>query len=382
MEGTQRRLFDCPVDLGRQREDYLRLALARGVGPQTLSRLLAAFGHPTEVLACSCDQLRRLPGVGPKLIDSLREAKSSDLAPRVIEHSQQHNVRLLIPGDEEYPRLLAELPDPPPLLLVKGRLQAEDQLAIGVVGTRHASPYGLQQAERFTRALSMAGLTIVSGLARGIDRVAHQTALDHHGRTLAFLGSSVTDIYPAEHVRLAESIVSSGGALISETHPFAQPKSGVFPQRNRLISGMSLGVLVIEAAQRSGALITARHACDQGRDVFALPGPVNSRTSAGCHRLIRDGATLVHEPLEILDQLGPLVDTAHIGDGQAVRHATELTLNDQEKAVLYAIDINATDLDQVIIHSRLPASRVLSTLSVLEMRGLIRRHGGRSVSRK
>jgi DNA processing protein len=200
------------------------------------------------------------------------------------------------------------------------------------------------------------------------------------GRTIAFLGSSVTDIYPPEHEELANE-VAQRGALISETHPFSKPKAGVFPQRNRLISGMSLGVVVVEAADRSGSLITASHAGEQGRDLFAIPGPVNSRMSRGCNRLIRDGAILVQDAQDILEHLGPLVDHAEISPDRVIHHPAELQLNPQEQQVLQAIEAIPTDLDQVIVRSGLAPSRTLSTISALEMRGIIRRTGARTVQR-
>jgi DNA processing protein len=195
-------------------------------------------------------------------------------------------------GSAGYPQPLDEIPDPPPLLFVHGALQAADALAVAIVGSRHATHYGLTQAERLAGSLARAGFTIVSGLARGIDAAAHRGALAAGGRTLAVLGSGVLNIYPPEHQELAVQIRSQG-AVLSEAPPHSNPLSGAFPQRNRIISGLALGVIVVEASARSGALITARHAMEQGRDVFAVPGRVDSRNSHGCHRLIRDGAKLV-----------------------------------------------------------------------------------------
>ena len=236
-------------------------------------------------------------------------------------------------------------------------------------------------AERLSKSLARYGITIVSGLARGIDAICHRGAIDSNGRTIAVLGSSVTDIYPPEHKELAEQVVEHG-VLLSETHPFSKPKAGVFPQRNRLISGLSLGTIVVEAADRSGSLITARHAGEQGRDLFAVPGPATSRMSRGCNQLIRDGAILIQDAEDVIEHLGPLVEKAALGDGNVVHHPTELQLNEIENAVLQAIDSMPTDVDQVIAVSKLPVPRVLSTLSVLEMRGLIKRLSGRTVVRR
>jgi DNA processing protein len=363
-----------------KRRDYLRLALVYGVGPRLMASLLNYFESPTEVLAASRTQLNEVARVGPKLADAICNARHDDLVDRVIEHSKNHGVRILIPEDDEFPSLLKEIADPPLLLFIRGELKPEDQLSIGIVGTRHPTQYGRVVTEGLARSLSRAGLTIVSGLARGIDGYAHRAALETGGRTIAFLGSSVTDVYPSEHGELADEIVSHG-AVISETDPFSKPKPGVFPQRNRLISGISLGVIVVEAAQRSGALITATHAGEQGRDMFAVPGPVNSRMSQGCNRLIRDGAILIQDAQDVLDHLGPLFESAQIAPDKVIRNPVELKLNEQEQSVLQAIETIPSDIDEVISRCGLSVSRVLSTISALEMRGLIRRVGGRSVQR-
>ena len=240
--------------------------------------------------------------------------------------------------------------------------------------------YGLRQAERLAGSLARAGLTIVSGLARGIDAAAHRGALAAGGRTIGVLASGVLNIYPPEHDKLAAEVAACG-ALLSEQPARSAPLAGTFPQRNRLISGLSLGVIVVEAAERSGALITARHAMEQGREVFAVPGNADSRASRGCHRLIRDGAKLIETADDVLEELGPLVEAAPGGDGQVVHHPAELLLNETERQVLAAIASEATQVDQVVTASGLPAASVLATLSVLEIRHLVRRLSGSTVVR-
>jgi DNA processing protein len=365
------------------RDAFLKLALVNGVGPKLLALLLTHFGSATDTLKATLSQLGKVPRIGPKLSTLIRDASASasDLAERVKSHCNEHQVRILLPGDEEFPRLLSELEDPPVLLFVRGQFTRADQLSIGMVGTRHCTTYGRTMAERISKSLARYGITIVSGLARGIDAVCHRGAMDVEGRTIAVLGSSVTDIYPPEHADLAEQVIQHG-ALISETHPFAKPKAGVFPQRNRIISGLSLGVIVVEAADRSGSLITARHAGDQGRDLFAVPGQATSRMSRGCNQLIRDGAILIQDAEDVIEHLGPLVEKAKLSDDKTVHHPAELQLNELEQAVLQAIDDSPTDIDQVIINSKLPVPRVLSILSVLEMRGLIKRPSGSTVVRR
>jgi DNA processing protein len=289
-------------------------------------------------------------------------------------------VAILLDTDERYPALLRQIPDPPGVLFVHGELQPPDGMAIAIVGTRHPTQYGLRQAERLAGSLARAGLTVVSGLARGIDGAAHRGALAAGGRSIAVLASGVLNIYPPEHAELAAEIAARG-ALVSESPPRFEPLAGNFPQRNRIISGLSLGVIVVEAGEASGALITARHAMEQGREVFAVPGRIDDRSSRGCHRLIRDGAKLVGSPEDVLDELGPLFRPTPREDGQVVRHPAELLLNEQEQQVLAAIGGEATSIDAIVAATRLAVSQVLSTISVLEMRRVIRRLSGTSVAR-
>lgn len=359
--------------------DMLRLTMISGVGPRTRKALLERFGSARGVLAASGSDLKEVEGVGPKLATKILMADELDVEGE-IAICQKHGIRIIVESDPAYPRALKEIHDPPGVLFVRGELLPRDALSIGIVGTRHATPYGLRQAERLAASLARAGLTIVSGLARGVDGAAHRGALSAGGRTLAVLASGVLSIYPPEHAKLADE-VAADGALVSESPPRAEPMAGQFPQRNRLISGVSLGTIVIEAAERSGALITARHAMEQGRDVFALPGSVENRASRGCHRLLRDGATLVESADDVLEALGPLVEAAPRDDGPAIRHPAELLLNDAEQQVLAAVGAEATLIDQVVAASGLPVPCVLATLSVLEMRRLVRRLSGTMVVR-
>jgi DNA processing protein len=360
---------------------YLTLTLVPGLGPKTMARLLAHFGSPQNVLKGTLRELGEVERIGPKLATAIHDAARSDLTDQVLDHCRDHEIDLLYPNDTRFPTLLREIANPPLLLYAKGSFSKSDALAIAMVGTRHATHYGRTMADRLARGLVAFGATIVSGLARGIDGVCHEAALTSGGRTIAVLGSSIADIYPPEHRKLAERICEQG-LLLSETHPFAKPKAGVFPQRNRIISGISLGVIVIEAADRSGSLITATHAGEQGRDVFAVPGPVTSRTSRGCNQLIRDGAILVQDAEDIVQHLGPLSERVKTSSGLEVHTPAEMQLNSMEQAVLSAIDSQATDIDLVITRSGFPVPRVLSTLSVLELRGWIIRTGGRSVARR
>ncbi len=368
-----------PADEGRLRNN-LRLAMVSGVGPRIRQALLDRFGNAEEVFAAPMDRLREVPGVGPKLARAITFAQREIDVDAQIRLCREKQVQIVVDDEDSYPATLKEIDDPPGVLFVRGNLRPDDRLAVAIVGTRHATHYGLRQAERLAMGLARAGMTVVSGLARGIDAAAHRGALAGGGRTLAVLGSGVLNIYPPEHDVLAGEILDRG-ALISEAPPEAAPRTGCFPQRNRIISGLALGVVIVEAGIRSGALITARLATEQNREVFAVPGRVDDRTAQGCHRLLRDGAALVESVDDILEHLGPLAHPAPRPDGTEVRHPAELQLNEFEQKVLGAVDTDPTSVDQLVVKTGLPVARILATLSVLEMRRLIRRLTGTTVAR-
>ncbi len=376
-------LDDPPPDEPQAEDDVadvLLLSLVSGIGPRLRQALLERFGTARAVLAAPASLLRTVPGIGMKLAGALTQARQQIDVAAEIALCRERQIAIVSPRDPAYPRSLREIVDPPGVLFVRGALAPRDALAVAIVGARHATRYGLAQAERLAASLSRAGLTIVSGLARGIDGAAHRGALSAGGRTIAVLGSGVLNIYPPEHQELAQQVMAQG-AVVSEAPVRAAPMSGMFPQRNRLISGMTLGVIVVEAARQSGALITARHATEQGREVFAVPGRVDSRMSHGCHQLLRDGAKLVESPEDVLEELGPLVAAAPRDDGPPVRHPAELLLNEVEQAVLAAIGDETTSVDQVVAASGLPTQQVLATLSVLEIRRIVRRISGSLVAR-
>jgi DNA processing protein len=366
---------------GRSAE--LLLALTPGIGPRLRKALIGHFGSAEAVMGAAASDLRGVPGIGQKLSRSIVESRQQIDVEKELEECRSNDVTVLVESEEAYPAPLRSIPDPPGVLFVRGAIVPSDGIAVAIVGTRHATQYGIAQAERLAAGLARCGYTIVSGLARGIDAAAHRGAMKAGGRTIAVLGSGVLNVYPPEHETLAGEVVAHG-ALISENPPRSPPLSGAFPQRNRIITGLSLGVIVVEASDRSGAIISARHATEQGREVFAVPGRVDSRTSRGCHRLIRDGAKLVETIDDVLEELGPLASPTPIaGDepGAPIRHPGELQLNDPEKAVLAVIDDEPINIDNVISACGLPVQNVLSTLSVLEMRRLVRRIGGNRVMR-
>ncbi|WP_240911138.1 DNA-processing protein DprA [Paludisphaera soli] len=357
--------------------DMLTLMLTSGVGPLTSRALLDQFGTPGAVLDAAVSELREVPGVGPKLADRIKHARADNDPDRELAECRRHGVALIPRGDDRYPSPLDEIPDPPALLYVKGSFEARDQIAIALVGSRRCTPYGIRTAERLATALARTGFTIVSGLARGIDAAAHRGALKAGGRTIAVLGNGLSGIYPSEHEELAAEIAAGRGAVVSELPMTQGPLAGLFPQRNRVISGLCLGVIVVEAAPRSGSLSTAHHAMEQNREVFAVPGPVDSLASRGCHRLIRDGARLVETVDDVLEELGPLVrEVRPAPDEPAVRHPAELGLTDQERSLLGCLDDAPSGVDILIARTGLTASQVMATLSVLELKRMVKRLPG------
>ncbi len=367
------------IDEDRLRQE-LRLALVPGVGPLIRQRLVTQFGSAEQVLAAGSENLQSVSGVGSTLAKSIVGARDDVNVDEQLELARANNIQILLTSHAAYPPLLKEIHDPPSVLFVRGTLLPGDRLAVAIVGTRHASRYGLKQAATLAASLARSGITVVSGMARGIDSAAHRAALAAGGRTIAVLASGVLEPYPPENVELSEQIARQG-CLVSEAAPTMPPISGMFPQRNRIISGLTLGTIIVEAADRSGALITARHAWEQNREVFAVPGPIDSRLSQGPHRLIRDGAKLVSSIDDVLEELGPLAHETRRDDGTTIRIPAEVTLNEVEQKVLQAIDPKGSLIDDVTQSSGLPVHRVLSTIHVLEMRSLIRRISGNRVAR-
>lgn len=360
--------------------DALRLNLVPGIGSRLQTQLLQIFGTPAKVFAAPGEQLLQVEGIGPKLSAAISAARNSLEPQRELDRCRQARVDLLRIGDDAYPRMLAKICDPPPVLYCRGDLLPRDEIAIGIVGSRHCTLYGRQQAERLAAALARAGVTIISGLARGIDAAAHRGALAAGGRTVAVCATGLANIYPPEHTELAREIVASG-AVVSEAPLDRGPSAGIFPQRNRIISGLSLGVIIVEATRKSGALHTARHAMEQGREVFAVPGRIDSLASEGCHDLLRDGATLVRHPDDVLEDLGPLITPVSPDSDQTVHSPRELTLSDQERQVLNLVTNDPQPIDQILQAADIESSRVLSTLTVLEMKRHIRRLPGSQIVR-
>lgn len=363
----------------------VRLSTVRGVGPRTRVRLIEAFGDATAVLGAGSQQLQSVRGVGRTIASAIGKAPDPASAEQMLQEAEAAGIRVLTPATEEYPAGLREIHDPPAVLYCRGRILPQDLRAVAIVGTRRATRYGLRQTEQLARGLAEAGVTVVSGLARGVDGAAHRAALEAGGRTLAALAGGLSRIYPPEHASLADQ-VAQRGALLAESPPPMAPMSGSFPQRNRIISGLSLGVLVIEAAERSGALITARHAAEQGRDAFALPGPIDSPQSRGCHRLIQEGAKLVTSIDDLLEEIdclaalrAPAMPARPVPESPPMKPAIDWP--EPEGSLLAAIGVEATSVDALVDETGLPVERVLASLSRLEAGGAVRRLSGVSVCR-
>ncbi len=364
--------------------DLIRLTSVPGVGPKTSRALLARFGTAGQVLRAPEASLREVPGVGAGLAEKIARADRDIDARADLALCRRLGVTPIAHGSDAYPAPLREIPDPPALIYVRGTIEPVDRLAVAIVGSRKCTPYGLRVAERLATSLARVGLTVVSGLARGIDAAAHRGALAAGGRTLAVLANGLSQVYPSEHDKLADQVVAAG-ALIAESPMRQAPLAGLFPQRNRIISGLSLGVVVVEATPRSGSLSTASHATEQNREVFAVPGPIDSLSSRGCHHLIRDGARLVETVDDILEELGPAVrhirPSTEATDAVPTQPVGELTLSDHERQLLARLDERPVSVDQLIAASGLTASATMATLSLLEMRRLVKRLPGPQFAR-
>ncbi|HSV13394.1 MAG TPA: DNA-processing protein DprA, partial [Tepidisphaeraceae bacterium] len=374
---------------------WLQLALTDGIGPILARRLIETCGGVEAACAADTRTLQQIEGIGShksgNILASLRAAAGEVDAE--LERAAAAGAAVICPDDEVYPALLNSIPDPPLVLYVKGQLEPRDLNAVAIVGSRKCSFYGREQGERFAALLAGAGVTVISGGARGIDSASHRGALSHpHGRTIAVQGCGVNIAYPPENAPLFEQIASRG-AVVSEYPIDSPPVPENFPRRNRIVSGMSRGVLVIEADERSGALITARQACDDhGRPVFALPGRVDNRMSAGPHMLIRDGATLVTKLEDILDSLGPLPQQVMESMPESLKEEVltppaqpspreapagidlEL-LSEGQRQIIAHLDGEPVSVDQIIERSGLDASAVMRELTFLSLKGVVRRVG-------
>jgi DNA processing protein len=349
---------------------WLGFNLVKGIGPAKLQALLDYFGDLGAAWQATETQLQRI-GLDRRAISALQEARATVDLDRYAARVAAAGIEVLTWQSERYPRLLREVAAPPPVLYVAGRLQEMDSWSVAVVGTRRLTPYGRQITRELVAGLARSNVTIVSGLARGIDGIAHKTALDVGGRTIAVLGSGLASIYPPEHRGMARQIVDNGqGAVISEYALDTPPDAKNFPPRNRIISGLSLGTIVVEAGERSGALITADFAAEQDREVFAVPGNINSHASRGPNRLIQQGAKLVSSVEDVLEELNLTMVTQQVAVQIALPESAE------EAALLAHLSPQPVHVDELTRASGLTSAEVGSTLALMELKGMVQQVGG------
>ncbi|MEA3226064.1 MAG: DNA-processing protein DprA, partial [Planctomycetota bacterium] len=367
-------------------ESWLRLIRADGVGPAIFGKLMKRFGSAERVLGASVSELAKTNGLGFKTAERIAATRDKfDPAPE-LELAQKLDVWIINLEDKRYPPVLRRIYDPPPVLYVKGSLTREDNLGLSIVGSRRCSLYGQEQSSRFAHFLGSAGFTICSGMARGIDTAAHQGALSAGGRTIAVQGCGLATIFPPENKKLFE-MISESGACVSELPLRYEPLRVNFPPRNRIIAGLSLGTIVIEAAQCSGALITARAALDYDREVMAVPGKIDSPLSRGAHQLIKQGARLIESIEDVTEALGQIGEqlAEHVSAAatnaveraeKTLFDASQLKLSDAERKIYDCLSKEPKHVEQVIAETNLAAGTVNATLISMRLKGLIKQLPG------
>jgi DNA processing protein len=342
--------------------------MVKGIGAVRLRTLLDAFGDAQQAWTAPPQALRQA-GLSDKLVENLARLRADVSLEQVWEDIHSQGIEVLTWEDEAYPTRLRDVDNAPPVLYLRGTITPDDDWAVAIVGTRRATSYGRQVTEGIARELAHNGVTVVSGMARGIDGVAHRAALDAGGRTLAVLGSGVDRIYPPEHRRLAEEIVAQG-ALVSDYPPGTPPEGRNFPPRNRIIAGLSLATVVVEAGRRSGALITSDFALEQGREVFAVPGNVMAPQSRGPNRLIQQGAHPLLDPKEILETL----ELSMLTEQRQAR--TVLPSNPSEAQIFDVLGYESLHVDEIQVQTGMPIEEVTATLAMMELKGMVRKIGG------
>ncbi len=350
------------------RRYWVGFNLVKGIGAVRFQALLHAFGDAEKAWNAS-PQALRAAGLSAKLIENIQGIRSQYDLEQVWKHIQSQNIQVITWEDQQYPVRLKEIDQPPPVLYVSGEFRPEDEWAVAVVGTRRISSYGRQVTEEIAGCLAQNGVTVVSGMARGVDGIAHQAALNAGGRTLAVLGSGVDRIYPPEHLMLAKQIITRG-ALISDYPLGTEPEASNFPPRNRIISGLAMAVIVVEAGDKSGALITANFAAEQGREVFAVPGNILTPQSQGTNRLIQQGARPLLDVRDLLDILNLTRVTEH-------RLARAVLPGDPtEEKLFQVLTLEPLHVDEISVQTGMPVEKVSATLALMELKGLVRQVGG------
>src|SRR6476661_4952712 len=349
-------------------EACIALNMLPTMGPVRLRKLLEVFQTPDRVLAAKGDALRAVEGIGREVVDQILNWETLVDLPAELQRIRDFGAEVVTASSPLYPRQLREIHAPPIVLYVWGELSERDQHAIAVIGSRRTTHYGLESAKKLSYQLAYAGLSVISGLARGIDTAAHHGALAETARTIAVIGSGLSKLYPPENAALAEKIRSGSGAIVSEFSMEIEPDRQTFPMRNRIISGWSQGLLVIEAGVNSGALISVAQALEQGRNVYAVPGHINTPTAFGSNRLIQQGAKLVMDASDILDDLQILLPDTKPSPEAAARPLPPLS--EEERRVYDAIEQTETPIDDIAAKSELPTSMVSSILLQLELKRL------------
>jgi DNA processing protein len=358
---------------------WLALSLTPGVGGIFIKRLLDRFGTPEAVFRAPLKELLQIEGLGEKVAREIKKGPLEKKVEKELYLLKEVGGKIMTIKDESYPKRLKEIYDPPPLLYIRGDLKGEDELAVAIVGSRKTTPYGRWITEKMGQELARQGITIVSGMARGIDSHAHWGALSGGGRTIAVLGSGVDMVYPPENRNLYKRIIDQG-AVVSEFPMGSPPEGGHFPKRNRIISGLSIGVVVVQAGMESGSLITANYALEQGREVFAVPGNVGSDSSRGTHQLIKDGAKLVESSEDILEEVLPQWRKEREAPQEVERPLRDLT--EEEKVLFEQLGETPLHIDALIRESQFDPGKVSSLLLNLELKGLISQWPGKCFSKK
>lgn len=361
---------------------WLILCAVPGVGGYRFQTLLSRFGSPDAVLEAPVSALKTVPGLGEGIATAIRRHRDEHFADRQLHLAEKHGIRIVTLDDDHYPSALREIYDPPPVLYMAGRLQPDDTQALAVVGTRFTSSYGRRMAKQFTEALCACGITVVSGLARGVDTVAHRTTLAGGGRTVAVLGSGLDKPYPQENTELMQAIAEKG--VVMTEQPFGTGPDAVnFPQRNRIISGLSQGTIVIEAGETSGALITARYALEQNREVFAVPGPLDHPASFGVNRLIKRGtAKLIQQIEDVIEELAPMSGMKPESLQAPDNTPVQLALLPEEDLLYAALTAEPQHIDMLAADLNLSISEALAILLRLELKGAARQLPGKQFIRE
>jgi len=365
---------------------WIALKSITGVGNITFPVLVDKFGSLPAIFAAPVSELREIPGISKNTTTAIAGFKGWDKVKEELELLDKNKINLITYQDELYPSKLTNIYDRPPLIYVRGNLNKDD-INIAIVGSRLASTYGKYTTERISRELALKGLTIVSGMARGIDSTAHRGAITAHGRTIAVLGSGLDVIYPPENKKLFDDIIQNG-AVISEFPPGTPPRAANFPTRNRIISGMAYGVVIVEAGEKSGSLITARLALEQGREVFAIPGSIDSAGSRGTNKLIKQGAILIENIDDILEEIMPQIEikaslkTPRVSSSGKIEKGNHEILNEVEQKIFDSVSKGRIHIDELISSTGLSSAGILSELTKMELQGIVEQHPGKFFSLK